>query len=45
VDDPPPVVREEQEDEEDAAGDGWYGEEIDGYQRGDVIRQEGPPRL
>lgn len=45
VHDPPTVVHEQHEDEQDSAGEGGDGKEIDRHQRGDVIRQEGPPRL
>jgi hypothetical protein len=41
----PPVVEKDDEDEEDSTGDGWYGEEIDRTERGDVIREEGSPCL
>ena len=45
MNDPPPVVKKDDEDEEDSTGDGWYGEEIDRAERGDVIREEGSPGL
>ena len=45
MNDPPPVVEKDDEDEEDSTGDGWYGEEIDRAERGDVIREEGSPCL
>jgi hypothetical protein len=45
VHDPPAVVEQDYEDEQDWTRDGWYGEEIDRAQRGDVIREEGSPCL
>jgi hypothetical protein len=45
VHDSPAVVEQDDEDEQDSTCDGWYGEEIDRAQRGDVIREEGSPCL
>ena len=45
MNDPPAVMEKHDEDEQDSTGDGWYGEEIDRAERGDVIREEGSPGL
>jgi hypothetical protein len=45
VDDPPAMVGQHDEDEQDAQERGGQGEEIDGDQIADVVREEGPPGL
>jgi hypothetical protein len=45
VDDPPAIVGQHDEDEQDAQERGGHGEEIDGDQIADVVREEGPPGL
>ena len=45
VDDPPAMVGKHDEDEQDAQARGGHGEEIDGDQVPDMVREEGPPGL
>ena len=45
VDDAPAVVRNQDKHEEHAAGQRRDGEEIHRHEGGEVVREEGPPRL
>jgi hypothetical protein len=44
-DDSATLVREQDHHKQHSAREGWHGEEVHRYQRGDMIGQKGPPRL